>query len=158
MKKRSWNTALHRGWCVCPSVSKMSRIYGRICNRRWLEHHSLPASGLAARAIERAALADAGATNGLAVTRAGLAGFVIYRQFLLKIARAAVDTDIVAQCRAAGGDGVAQHLFYGDGELVITRRADAPGRTLGVNAGSVQRFRGINIADADHHVAVHDEG
>jgi len=119
---------------------------------------ALVTSALAPRAIEAGALADAPRADGLAAAGAGLAGAAIDPQRAGEVAGVAVFLHEVPQTGAALGDGGGEHGLDARGETFIARQRDAPGGPRGMDAGAVQGLAGVDVADADDDMAVHDEG
>src|SRR5690242_19120067 len=91
---------------------------------------------------------------------AALAGAVVDPEMMLEIAELAVRAAVIAQRRAAGLDGVAQHRLDGIDQALgpFIGRASAGrngrGEALGRKAGPMQRFADIDVAEARHHLLI----
>src|SRR5690606_21252397 len=83
---------------------------------------------------------------------AGLARAIVNAEMMLKIAKRAVGLRIVAQRGAAGGDRLLKRLADRRGEPLRRRPRAGMGQRAGGpqrrEAGAMQRFANINIAEA----------
>src|SRR5262245_15341893 len=73
---------------------------------------------------------------------------IINTKAMLETALRAVDLSIIAERRATGFDRFLQHGADGVVQLFQTLRADAAGFLRWRNAGAVQRFDNIDVAEA----------
>ncbi len=89
-------------------------------------------------------------------TRTRLARTPIDVQLQSKITRFAIAFDEIAQCRPADFDRFRQNLANCEHDPRVTCDADPSGRALRVNAGAVERFARVNVADPDDDPPVHD--
>lgn len=114
-----------------------------------------PRSALAARAPVGRAAGLANLADEAATTPAGLPGSVIDGAVDLEAAGATVAVHVVADAAAAGSDGVGERLAHRLGETLATPGGNAIGRAQRRNTGAKQALRCINVANADHEMAVH---
>lgn len=112
---------------------------------------------LALRAVKGRSLALAYLPDGYTTADAGYAGFAVDVQMLAEIPRFAIAIDKVPQRGATLIDGVVEYFLYDLGQQPVFIPADLAGGTFWVNAGHVQGLAGVDIANANHDVAVHDE-
>jgi len=63
----------------------------------------------------------------------------------------------VPECSASLGDGFVQDFADRIGEHLVAVQRDSSAIPLGSNAGSEQRFVRVDIADAHHDAAIHDQ-
>jgi hypothetical protein len=74
----------------------------------------------------------------------------------LEVAQSAFAADIVAQAAAARTDGGAQGFLDRRDQALQAGERDAACHGAWVDAGQVQAFRGIDVADADDDAGIHD--
>src|SRR5688572_4978517 len=117
-----------------------------------------PGSTLAAGAPGGSAIAHPAVADAAAADPAAFALAAVDEQFLLEIARCAVGAEEVAQGGAAAGDGVGQDLLHRRREPRVPRAADRSRRAARGDARQEQAFGGVDVAHADHHRLVHQEG
>src|SRR5256885_6373807 len=79
---------------------------------------------------------------------AGLAFAVVDRKTLREIAELAVRAGEVAQGRAAGGDGLGEHVVDRQDETLQALEGDRAARPLRMESGAVQRLADVDIAEA----------
>ena len=87
----------------------------------------------------------------------GLAGAAIDAVLLLEIAGVAVAVDEIAQGAAARGDRQIQDVLHSRRQSGAAVLAQPSGCGFRADAGGKQRFVGVDVADADDDVAVHQE-
>lgn len=113
---------------------------------------------LALGAIEGGSVGLNDAPDGGVAGVASLGFPVVDAQGLFEVTRLAVLVEEVPQGGAAHFDGGGENLANGGGESFETWEADFAGGEGGANAGHKQGFTGINVANADDTMAVHDQG
>jgi hypothetical protein len=89
---------------------------------------------------------------------AGLGLAIVDAEGLFEVAGFATFVEEIAQGGAAHFDGGSEDFADGGGEAFEAREADFAGGEGGADAGHKEGFAGVDIADADDAVAVHDEG
>src|SRR5580704_5437006 len=112
---------------------------------------------LAARAIVSGALALRERLHRRAATPAGLALALVDVEALADVTRRTVGPEVVAQRRAACADREFQHRAHRAYQARRLRTRERRGAPLRLQARAEQRFTGVDIADPDHQVAVHEE-
>ena len=110
---------------------------------------------LAAGAVIGAAPRLANLSDHAAAAQARLARPVVNPGLDLETASPAVAMHIVADAAATGGNRIRQGFADSRHENAVARPADPVGRPQRRNTGPEQAFRGIDITDADHQMAVH---
>src|SRR5690606_27002752 len=110
---------------------------------------------LAARAVVRGALAHDPSLDRSFAPATGQPLAIVNVERLLKVPRAAVPADEIAQGRPAAFQRVAQDVANRIGEGSATRPPDTPRGAGRVNARAVQRFIGIDVPDPGDDPAVH---
>ena len=110
---------------------------------------------LAAWAPVSAAARLTDAADGGATVMAGCARAVIYGTAELEAAGAAVTMDVVADTAATTGNRGVQRGAYGVGKPVTAAAADPAGGAQRRDAGLKQALGGIDVADTDQQVSVH---
>jgi len=103
------------------------------------------------------ALAQAADPDGFAAHPARRVGAVIDVERLLEIAGAARLVDEIPQRRAALLQRRGQHRLDGGRETAIAIQRNPSGGALRSDARPKQRLAGVDVADAHHDMAVHDE-
>src|SRR5690348_473708 len=114
------------------------------------------ASALAARAVEGSALPLPDVPDGCAGDAARIAFAAVHVIVELEVPRLARRIDVVAQRAAALGDGFGEHVAHRVDEAREARLRKPAGGHGGPDAGTEQRFVGVDVADADDEVIVHE--
>lgn len=96
--------------------------------------------------------------NRRAAYVAGLAAAAVHIEGLLEITGAAFGADKVAQGGAALLDGLLQQAFDVGDEVLRVVLTQAVAGAAWVDAGKKQGFVGVDIADADDKMRVHQHG
>src|SRR5258708_5042820 len=117
-----------------------------------------PSAALADRAEECRALTLTVALDRRGADPAWLTLAAIDEIRLLKVTRAALRADVVAQGAATGLDGGSQGLPDGDHQSIAAQQGNPTGGETGVNSGVEERLTCVNIAHADNYMAVHHNG
>lgn len=112
---------------------------------------------LALRAVKARSLSLADLPDGYATADTGFTGFAVDVQMLAEITRPAIAIDKIPQRCTTLINGIIEYFLYDLGEQPVFVSADVAGSTCRANTGHVQGFTGVDIADANHDVAVHDE-
>ena len=128
------------------------------CTARTLIAPAIPSLPLADLAPESRTLAEAGGLDGGAADAAGLILAIVDVEGLLEVAGGAAFVDEVAQRGATLFESGGQHFADGGGQAAVAGEREPSGGALGRDTGAEQRFAGVDVADADDDVAVHDEG
>ena len=89
---------------------------------------------------------------------AGLGFAIVDAEGLFEVAGFATFVEEIAQGGAAHFDGGGEDFADGGREAFEAWEADFAGGECGANAGHEEGFAGVDVADADDAVAVHDEG
>ena len=89
---------------------------------------------------------------------AGLGFAIVDAECLFEVAGFATFVEEIAQGGAAHFDGGGEDFADGGREAFEAWEADFAGGEGGANAGHEEGFAGVDVADADDAVAVHDEG
>ena len=87
---------------------------------------------------------------------AGFALAIVDIEFLFEVARVAVLTNKVTQGGASLVDGFLQHLFDLHTQLGKPSGGDVTRLSPGVDAAAEQGLAGVDIADANDHLVIHD--
>lgn len=95
--------------------------------------------------------------DGGAAYSAGLFGAIVNQMLQLEITAVAAAINIVAQGAAAGVNGSLKCLLYCQLQTLAALFADAVGCGCRVNAGAEQGFAGVDVANANQQLAVHDD-
>ena len=94
----------------------------------------------------------------LAAAGASLALAAVDGKGMLEVAELARGLDIIAQGRAAGRDGIGQHRLDGRHQTLGPGPGDAGAEPLRRDAGAVEAFASIDIADTGHQMLVEQQG
>ena len=111
----------------------------------------------AKRTKERAASAAFACRNRCLATWARLVLFAVDCEADGKVAWVAAEITIVTKRCAARGDGLLQNFFDGTCQTLVVGTGEFSCGSKGVKACRVQTFGGIDIADADDDVGLHEE-
>src|SRR5262245_54249891 len=114
-------------------------------------------SFLALGAVVRRALALSDLANRSTADSTRLARTLVHVELLPEVAGAAVDSDIVAESGPTRLDSQRQNRTDGSHELGNFLALEAAGLPARPHARTKQCFAGVDIADADHQRAVHDQ-
>ena len=88
---------------------------------------------------------------------ASLTLFAIDFEIDLEISTPAAGVDIVADCRAAAGDGMVQSGPNCTNKPMPFLFAQCAGGPLGMDACAEQAFVGVNVADTGNNPAIHNK-
>src|SRR5512142_1346962 len=106
-------------------------------------------------AVVRGPTAQSAHPDRRAADPAGLALTPVDAVVELEVARRATAVDIVPKRSAALGDRLAQRIADGGSQPAQPVARDATGGAIRPDPGPEQRLVRIDVADADHHVTVH---
>src|SRR5574343_207503 len=112
---------------------------------------------LAARAVIGAAPRLANLSDHAITTQARLAGPVVHPGLNLEATGPAVAVHVIADAAAASGDSIGQRLANRRNKDFVARPADPVRRPQWRDTGAEKAFRSIDVADADHQMAVHQD-
>src|SRR5262249_4880341 len=133
-----------------PSTASAPERWVRMC---WLIRCLL----LAAWTIVRGALSLGHGPDRAAAAPTGLAATLVNVEALAEITGLTVGSQLVAQGRAAGTDRLAQHRAHAAYQARGIGAREAARRTPGPQARPEQRLARVDVADADHQLAVHQQ-
>src|SRR5204862_3550910 len=112
---------------------------------------------LAGRAIVRGALPLGHRAHRRAAAPAGPALALIHVEPLTEVTGRTVGAQVVAQRRAACANRLSEHRAHAAHQPRGLRPRQAPGPPRRPDARPKQRLAGVDVADADHEVAVHEQ-
>src|SRR6201991_5271664 len=113
---------------------------------------------LAAGAIERGALTQRDHAYRRAADLARFTRAAIREEFLVEVTRRTCGCEEVTQGRAATHDGVREDPLHSRRQLRVSLARDLAGGPSWIDAGGEQGLARADVADADDHRVIHQEG